>query len=212
VPADGPIDAPPADAFVAPCTLRSAEPPAAGGHAWTVEDTVELPIGGPMSVAVAGDVAVVGAVTWTPTAFGSGAARILVRNGNRWSVVQELRPEAPAESDYYGAVVAIAGDLVAVAAPSCTSWDSPRPGRVHVYARAGERWVARATLQASEAAPADCLRPGGRDLRLDDRRRRRDRHLRVPRRRDRLDRARPPRHPERVPRRRRRSPARRRRR
>jgi len=134
---------------------------AAGANAWTRIKRLSASdgyggdsFGG--SVAVDGDVAVVGALgstNWT------GAAYIFHRNAggiNAWTQMKKLLASNGEEEDRFGGSVAVDGDLIVVGA----SRENDEKGSAYVFERnAGGRdnWGEVVKLTASDAAPFDSL-------------------------------------------------------
>lgn len=74
-----------------------------------------------ISVAAAGDVAIVGSYGDDDYAAASGAAYVFERNAggiNKWGLVQKLREPNPAASNLFGRAVAAAGDVIIAGAPT----------------------------------------------------------------------------------------------
>ena len=113
------------------------------------------------SVAVAGDVAVVGAPTADPGGVNkAGAAYLFERNAggtNAWGSVRKLTAWDAAADDRFGASVSVAGDVAVVGA----HWDDDAgldSGSIYVFQRnAGgtNAWGLVRKLIASDAAPGD---------------------------------------------------------
>ncbi len=89
-----------------------------------------------ISLAVSGDVAVVGAP-------GSLSARVFVRSGGVWSEQQVLTGTGAVN---FGVTVAMSGDTIAVGGIGFGD-PVPGPGAVHVFVRSGTTWVLQQRLQ-----------------------------------------------------------------
>jgi hypothetical protein len=130
------------------------------------------------SVAVSGDVAVVGALREASHATGvdgdqsdnsasnSGAAYVLVRSGSSWSQQAYLKASNTGTGDEFGSAVAISGDTVVVGATGedngATGVDghqgsgsAPNSGAAYVFARNGTTWSQQAYLKASNTGALD---------------------------------------------------------
>jgi hypothetical protein len=100
------------------------------------------------AVAVAGDLAVVGAPAHTgANGIGFGAAyvfrRVTAGPGALWALVKKLTPALAFSSSRFGASVAVDGDRIVVGAPRTPVGAVPRAGAAHVFERhAGgpEQW------------------------------------------------------------------------
>ena len=131
------------------------------------------------SVAVAGDVAVVGAAGDTLPGGSPGAAYVFRYDGTDW--VEEATLTAPLGSspDLFGVSVAVAGGVAVVGA----AWDDDngfRSGSAYVFRYSGTVWAEEAKLLASDGAAFEGFGILGRRHGRHRRRRgRRQRRLRV---------------------------------
>ena len=106
------------------------------------------------AVAVAGDVAVVGAYNDDDGGNGSGSAYVFERNAggtNAWSQVSKLTASDGAASDYFGYSVAVGGDTAVIGAVG----DGGTAGAAYVYQRnvgGTNAWGQVCKLTASDAA------------------------------------------------------------
>lgn len=136
------------------------------------------------SVAIDGDTLVVGATnessaqtTVTNGAMASadnsknraGAVYIFKRTAEAWAQVAYLKAPNPDEDDTFGFVVAIAGNLIAVATPQDSSNQTTvtngtnasddnsasKAGSVQLFKRVGDLWQPRAYLKAANAGAND---------------------------------------------------------
>ena len=110
-----------------------------------------------VSVAVAGDTAVVGAF-FDDTAAGmdAGSAYVFVRSGSVWGEQAKLTAFDGGVEDRFGVSVAVAGDTVVVGA----YWDNTTgvgsdAGSAYVFVRSGSVWGLQAKLTASDAVASD---------------------------------------------------------
>lgn len=106
------------------------------------------------SVAVSGDVAVVGAPFAGPTNDHQGAAYVFTRSGDTWVEQAKLTAGDGTEGDHrYGWSVAIDGDTLLVGAPGATNADNT--SAAYVYTRSGDTWTQQAKLTASDGSWED---------------------------------------------------------
>lgn len=121
------------------------------------------------SVAVHGDLAVVGAPWIDELGVEVGAAFVLERRGGSWAPLARLDPPVPVERMGFGFAVAVhestAASVVVVGAPFETFEPRPEPGSVFVFERRAEGFEPVATLSPSDAEPGARF---GRALALDD--------------------------------------------
>jgi hypothetical protein len=119
------------------------------GASWTLQHKIENPLqvndSFGTSVALAGDVLVVGAPG--DGMFTPGTAYVFARTGGAWIQQQRIFVGAGSASRI-GASVAISGDTIVSGAS---------PGVVAVFVRSGTDWMMQAQLSASDAVPADNL-------------------------------------------------------
>ncbi len=130
------------------------------------------------SVAVSGDIAVVGANAERSDATGvngdqnndnapqSGAAYVFVRNGATWTQEAYLKASNTETGDVFGWSVAISGDTIVVGAASEDSDangvngnqsdnNAPTSGAAYVFVRNGTTWSQQAYLKASNSDEVD---------------------------------------------------------
>ena len=107
------------------------------------------------SVAIDGDTVVVGAHTEDGgAALAAGAAHVFVRSGTTWTYQARLVAHDAEPSDFFGAAVAVRGDVVLVGAYG-EDQAAPEAGAVYEFVRTGTLWQERAKLVASDAEPFD---------------------------------------------------------
>lgn len=119
------------------------------------------------SVAMSGDIAVVGAWLQRAMSDGAGAAYVFARTGTNWTQQAFLKPPRPDTGDMFGVSVAVSGQTVVVGAPGEDSnatgvngtgvdvspyYDS---GAAFVYMRDGTNWIQAAYLKASNGDIGD---------------------------------------------------------
>ncbi len=100
------------------------------------------------SVAVSGDVAVVGAPETNV-----GAAYVFVRAGSSWSLQQELLANDGLPGDIFGLSVAVDGETAVVGATRMYSTNGT--GAAYVFTRSGTFWSQQAELGASDGVMGD---------------------------------------------------------
>ncbi len=110
------------------------------------------------SVAMRGDIIVVGADGDDTVPYSSGAAYVFARDqggfGN-WGLVKKLTPAGAASGDYFGGAVATSGSLIVVGAHE---WNGSRSGSAYVFERdagGADNWGQVKKLNASDAASLD---------------------------------------------------------
>lgn len=105
------------------------------------------------TLALYGDVAVVGAPGAGPPARPHGAAYVFERTGpGTWSETAKLEPDLLDAGDDYGSSVAVHGGTVVVGASNRQD-----VGAVYVYTRGGDGWTRRTELVPGAAAPGDSV-------------------------------------------------------
>ncbi|ELZ29172.1 PKD domain-containing protein [Halosimplex carlsbadense 2-9-1] len=107
------------------------------------------------SIAVDGDLVLVGAPSTDANGDNSGAAYVFERSKGSWTSQAVLRPTDGDSGDYFGNAVALLDDTALVGA----HWDEdPRAeqsGSAYVFERTGEEWSQRAKLSLPMAGPND---------------------------------------------------------
>lgn len=130
------------------------------------------------SVAIAGDIIVVGALQEDSNATGidgdqtnnsatyAGAAYIFSRSGTTWTQQAYLKPSDTNSNDYFGCSVAVAGETVVVGAYTedsnattingdATNNSASNSGAAYVFRRTGGVWSQEAYLKADNAQAED---------------------------------------------------------
>ncbi|AKF03821.1 MYXO-CTERM sorting domain-containing protein [Sandaracinus amylolyticus] len=105
------------------------------------------------SVALAGDVALVGAPDALPGADGGGAAHVFVRTGSTWTEQARLSASDGEYGDRFGASVALSGEIALVGAPGRSPSGTVNAGVAYVFARSGDTWVEQARWTPSRGVP-----------------------------------------------------------
>jgi hypothetical protein len=109
-----------------------------------------------ISVALAGDTAVVGTTNDDDLGDRAGASYVFVRSGTTWSEQAKLTAADGAEADQLGIAVAVAGDTALVGAFG----DDDRgrsAGSAYVFVRTGTSWSQQAKLLAADGNDIDEL-------------------------------------------------------
>jgi hypothetical protein len=78
--------------------------------------------------------------------WGTGAAHVLIREGDTWVAQSTLVAADGAAGDQFGAAVALEGDTVVVGAPQSDEV-GPNAGAAYVFVRSGTSWSLEAKLQ-----------------------------------------------------------------
>jgi RHS repeat-associated protein/uncharacterized repeat protein (TIGR01451 family) len=106
------------------------------------------------SVAISGDMAVIGAPRDDGTGLDSGSAYVFVRDGGSWSQQAVLTADGAIANDYFGYSVAISGDTVVIGAYGDDDRGSDS-GAAYVFVRSGSSWSQETKLTASDGAAYD---------------------------------------------------------
>jgi FG-GAP repeat len=104
------------------------------------------------SVAISGNVAVVGAPGDKKRALGAGAAYVFESNGASWSQTARLEDAEGGVEDFMGRDVAVDGDVIVVGAEAGGDPTSLNTGIALVYERPAGTWVESARLVPEGAA------------------------------------------------------------
>jgi hypothetical protein len=109
------------------------------------------------SVALSGDVALIGADQKTISGVGSyaGAAYVFTRSGSTWSQQAELTATGEAAFDLFGSAVALSGDTALVGADQRPVNGKSTAGAAYVFTGSGATWSQQAELTANDAATND---------------------------------------------------------
>jgi hypothetical protein len=107
-----------------------------------------------ISVAIAGDTAVVGTIEDADNGSRAGAAYVFVRAGGVWTQEAKLLASDGAPSDQFGISVAVAGDTALVGAWGDDDLGNSS-GTAFVYTRSGTAWTQQAKLVASDGGDGD---------------------------------------------------------
>ncbi|OQY29001.1 MAG: hypothetical protein B6244_05530 [Candidatus Cloacimonetes bacterium 4572_55] len=103
------------------------------------------------SVAISGDLAIVGAYQDDDNGADAGAAYIFMRNAGSWSQVQKLTASDGSVINNFGNSVAISGDLAIVGAPFNTNDNGGQAGAAYIFQHSGSSWAQVQKLMASGA-------------------------------------------------------------
>ncbi|WP_019990049.1 FG-GAP repeat protein [Rudanella lutea] len=109
-----------------------------------------------VSVAIAGDYAIVGARSDDIGAnIDQGSVYVFVRSGTTWTQQAKLTAGDGTTDDKFGHAVAISGDYVLVSAPSDDIEANADAGSAYIFIRSGATWTQQAKLTASDGAAND---------------------------------------------------------
>ena len=131
-----------------------------GYQLWQVSQGAKLPLTNPAlnddfgnSVAVVGDVAVVGMPGDDDTYTDSGAVLVFTRNppSRAWTQAAKLKADDAAENAGFGNSVAFDGATIVVGAPG----DDSKKGAAYVFSEVSGSWSQMAKLTASDGAASD---------------------------------------------------------
>jgi hypothetical protein len=105
---------------------------------WTLQQELTAPDGAyadefGTAVAVSGDTAVIGAPN-------KSAAYVYLRNGDVWTLQQELTPSDAGPNDF-GASVALNGDTAVIGAPEKKIGSHDGQGAAYIFVRSGGVWT-----------------------------------------------------------------------
>lgn len=106
------------------------------------------------SVAIDGDVLVLGAPNDDTMNVDAGAAHVFHRIGDTWTQVAKLMATDGDSFDYFGASVGVSGDTIVVGAPN-TKQPAPGAGAVYVFTWNGSSYGSGIRINAPDAASAD---------------------------------------------------------
>jgi FG-GAP repeat len=107
-----------------------------------------------VSVAVAGDTALVGANLDDDNGTDSGSAYVFVRSGTSWSQQAKLLAADGQEGDNFGFSVALLGDTALLGAPDDSDLGA-ESGSAYVFVRSGTAWTQQAKVHANDGTTAD---------------------------------------------------------
>ena len=134
---------------------------ARSGTAWTAQAALTASDGAATdqfgySVSIDGDTIAVGASEDdVGSVVNQGSVRVFTRSGTSWTAQATVTAADGAASDYFGDVVVVEGDTLAVTAAFDNVGSNPDQGSVRVFTRSGAIWTAQATLAASDGAASD---------------------------------------------------------
>jgi hypothetical protein len=109
-----------------------------------------------ISVAIAHDTVVVGAILDDDAAADAGSASVFVRGGDTWTQRTKLVASDAAAGDRFGISVAIDGGTIVVGA-YLDDLGAVDAGSAYVITRQPKRWIERAKLVASDGAAGDAF-------------------------------------------------------
>lgn len=130
------------------------------GDTWTLQDKLTPPDelvnrGFGRAVAVAGDMALVGAPHGSQLPTPPGEVYVFTRDGDTWSPAGTITPDDSADGDNFGCDIAFDGQTAVIGA--CEAYDvTPGPAKAYVFVRAGNAWTQQAKLEADvDGLPLD---------------------------------------------------------
>jgi hypothetical protein len=114
------------------------------------------------TVAIAGDIAIVGApaddVVTTIAPFANanqGSAYVFVRSGQSWVFQQQLTAADGAAGDAFGCAVALSGETAIIGASGHSVGGNANQGAAYVFTRSGTTWTQQQQLTVPDGAIAD---------------------------------------------------------
>ena len=107
------------------------------------------------SLAINGNVAIIGARFDDDDGKSSGSAYIFVRNGESWIQQAKLTADDGATSDNFGQSVSISEDFAIVGAPKHAQAGLKQSGAAYIFGRNGDSWGQKAKLTANDLAAKD---------------------------------------------------------
>ncbi|MGI9106459.1 MAG: hypothetical protein ACR2G4_09440 [Pyrinomonadaceae bacterium] len=108
------------------------------------------------SVSVSGDTAIVGAFGDDNSGgFNAGSAYVFTRSNGVWTQQQRLQASDAADSDFFGASIAISGETAIIGAYEDDNSGGSNVGSAYVFTRNNGMWTEQQRLQASDAATFD---------------------------------------------------------
>jgi hypothetical protein len=124
------------------------------GSNWTEEAKLLAPLGAPeqqfgISVAIEGDLAVVGARGDTELGIRAGAIYVFRFDGANWVAEAKLLASDGSKDDLFGSRVAVSGHRI-VAVALLADGNAPHSGAAYVFGFDGSGWVEEAKLTASD--------------------------------------------------------------
>jgi hypothetical protein len=106
------------------------------------------------SIAVSGDIAVLGAPRDDDKGKDSGSVYIFTRTGNTWEQQTKLTAEDGSEGDVFGISVSISGNTLLVGA-DLNEEKGINAGAAYVFTQSGNTWTQQAKLTADDGAAGD---------------------------------------------------------
>ena len=108
------------------------------------------------SVAISGNLAIVGSPSDDDGGVNSGSAYVYATSGNTWVQQCKLSASDPAQEDLFGLTVAISGNIAIVGCSMDDDGSTTDAGSAYVYANTtGNTWVQQCKLSASDLAAND---------------------------------------------------------
>ena len=109
------------------------------------------------SVAISGDIVVIGACDTDVGGNNAGSAYVFTRTGTVWTQQQKVVASDPEDAAQFGNAVAlsVAGDTLAVASAFKDEFPATFVGAVYVFTRSGPTWTQQQKLLASDGGTTD---------------------------------------------------------
>ncbi|HKQ79544.1 MAG TPA: putative Ig domain-containing protein, partial [Blastocatellia bacterium] len=107
------------------------------------------------SLAMRGDMLVIGAVWDDETYVDQGSAYVFTRDGENWIFQQKLFANDGGQWDHFGGSIALDDDTLVVSASSADNGANIAQGAVYVYTRSGAVWTLQQKLTAGDGASYD---------------------------------------------------------
>ncbi|MEW6745311.1 MAG: hypothetical protein AB1486_21375 [Planctomycetota bacterium] len=109
------------------------------------------------SVALTGDMALIGAQGDDDGRPAAGATYVYRFDGRHWVVTQKLRASDARSADYFGYSVSMNGDVAVIGAPYADDNLNADAGSAYLYRFDGTEWLEEQKLVAADAAPDQYL-------------------------------------------------------
>ncbi len=102
------------------------------------------------SVAISGDIAIVGAFLEDDKGTNAGAAYIFIRSGNTWVEQAKLTASDGGAGDRFGSSVSIDNNTVIISAPNDDD-EGTNAGAAYIFTRSGSTWIEQDKLTVSDS-------------------------------------------------------------
>lgn len=109
-----------------------------------------------VAVSIYGDTVLIGANGDDTTGgTNTGSAYVFTRSGGLWTQQAKLIASDAAAQDFFGAPLALEGDMAVIAAPVDDNANGGNAGSAYVFTRSGSTWIQQAKLTPSNGAAND---------------------------------------------------------